>query len=90
MRKDFKGFTNCEMTKLYYDEEKSNIEIRNYFMENHEIERVKIADQKDFIVLYADFDVGLENDQNSGFMTYSNHKGWILAILTNCDFRCLR
>lgn len=77
VEKEFKGFTNCEMTKLYYDEEKSNIEINHYLIEN---KNVKNADKKDFIVLYSDFDVGEENDQNSGFMPGSHHKDWMWLL----------
>lgn len=80
VRKEFKGFTNCEMTKLYYDEEKSNMEINNYLLENQEIENVKNTDKKNFIVLYSDFDVGLKENQHSGFMPGANYIGWMWLL----------
>jgi len=80
VKKEFKGFTNCEMTKLYYNEEKSNVEINHYLTENRENKSVKNADKKDFIVLYSDFEVGEENDQNSGFIPGSNHKAWMWLL----------
>ncbi|MEI5995008.1 hypothetical protein [Candidatus Enterococcus mansonii] len=80
VKNEFKGFTNCELTKLYYNEEKSNMEIKNYFIENQEIERIKNTDKNDFIVLYSDFDVGLEEDPHSSFMPGANYKGWMWLL----------
>ncbi|MGM0218145.1 hypothetical protein [Enterococcus sp. AZ126] len=80
VRKEFKDFVHCEMTSLYYDEEKSNREIKNYFKENQEIRNVKNTDKNDFIVLYSDFEVGLENNQNSGFTPGSNYTNWMWLL----------
>lgn len=80
VKKEFKGFTNCEMTKIYYDEEKSNMEINYYLTENQENKSVKNADKKIFIVLYSDFEVREKNNQNSGFMPGSHHKDWIWLL----------
>ncbi|WP_086280517.1 MULTISPECIES: hypothetical protein [Enterococcus] len=80
VKKEFKGFTNCEMTKIYYDEEKSNMEINYYLTENQENKSVKNADKKIFIVLYSDFEVREENNQNSGFMPGSHHKNWMWLL----------
>ncbi|OJG92819.1 hypothetical protein RV15_GL002764 [Enterococcus silesiacus] len=80
VKKEFKGFTNCEMTKLYYDEERSNKELENYFRNNEEDQKLNYTDKNDCIVLYSDFEVGLKDNQNSGFMPGSNHKGWIWLL----------
>ena len=78
VKQEFKGYSNCKLTDLWYEEPASNKEKERYFAQEDETEnQVKPANQ---LVLYSHFKTG----RSAANLTFNDHSVysdwmWILA-----------
>ena len=71
--KKFKDFKGCNLTKLWYDEEQSNNEIKGYMAGGKG--SVNGARPENVIILFSDFDVD-SSGADEGFNPNSTYSNW--------------
>lgn len=74
VKKKFKAFRGCELTDLWYDEEKSNSIIKGYMKSGHG--SVNGINSDNVIVLLSNFDVGSYDGGDTGFESNSTYSDW--------------
>ncbi|MFL0269058.1 DUF4829 domain-containing protein [Candidatus Clostridium radicumherbarum] len=80
VKKKFKGFNGCNLTKLWYDEERSNILIGGYLSNGRgSVNGVK---SENVIVLMSNFDVD-SSGVDKGFNPNSSYSNWNWILIRN-------
>jgi len=78
---EFKNWEGCELIKLYYDEEKSNIEVEDYMVSGKGA--VVKVEKSNIIVFFSDFNAG--NCGDIGLTPNTTYTDWTWILIRDSE-----